>query len=217
MASRLGNADEVFFTGHETGIFLPHHGIYASALALQQNINACEVLGKKVFLEKTPKHVHVIDRIKWVSPGALIVLMIRNPLDTCASLYERFGDLNYAIERWCMDAEAAVRAKSRFEDLIVVRFEELTASPDQVLERLYGRLGLVWNPEVVKGGRTKYDFVGLSGNMELRRRQVSEEIRQNPGRGELLFSESQRREVYRRTQWYAYQLGLSETGNSTRL
>ena len=65
---------------------------------------------KSIWLEKTPEHIYFIDDIERLVPDAKLIHILRNGMDTIASLYEATSgfnelwgpgwDLNHCIERW---------------------------------------------------------------------------------------------------------------------
>src|SRR5690625_2820607 len=103
LASRLANHPEAFLIARETGAFFPDIGLYGSKLLVREWAFMAKYLSKQWVIEKTPKHLHCARRIKRVVPDAKVVVTVRNPLDNIASLFKRFGDLKYCIERWCLD------------------------------------------------------------------------------------------------------------------
>jgi len=54
---------------------------------------------KTMIVEKTPKHIYVVDKIKQEYPDAKFIFNIRDPRDIAASLYNRFDDWQKTLDR----------------------------------------------------------------------------------------------------------------------
>jgi len=88
-------------------------------------------------LEKTPGHVHCIDLIRSVVPGARFVHVVRDPRDVVRSLLEAStswastwapGDVEGAIEMWSSSIRSALETDLA-DDVITVRYEALQSGP----------------------------------------------------------------------------------------
>lgn len=205
-AARLGNHSQVLLIGRETGAFLPATGaLCAKRIAAQWEYFA-ELQGRSFILEKTPKHIHAIRRIKKVVPEARIIVTVRNPLDNVASLFERFGDLQGAIRRWKADNREALRVMTR-PDVLIVRFENLTANPSTEFRRICDFSGLCWEDGILEARSSAYDVENQDQNMRRRARQVSDPIQSNVGGWRKLISPNQARRITSATKRIAVQLG----------
>ena len=161
--------------GWETSFFLPDHGLAWSKAAYGALLRSAESEGASVLLEKTPKHIHCVPRIRRLLPHARFLLITRNPLDTCASLYRRFGDLDYAIERWNLDGTASL--KLRKDPLtLTVRYESLTHDPSNEFRRAAEFLGLPWSSVAIEPGDTAYSTQAAEANMLRRAEEVAAEV-----------------------------------------
>jgi hypothetical protein len=181
VAARLGNHPRAFVIPHETGMFRPTRRLARTRRKLQAWMHEARAAGARVVIEKTPKHVHAIGRLRRLLPEARVILVVRNPYDTCLSLKKRFGDLGFAIARWRLDNAAglALRDDPR---ATVLRYERLTADPAAELARVLGFLGLDWHPAVLADGATAYDEARQRFRlMERRAAQVRQPIRANSG------------------------------------
>ena len=146
-----------------------------------------EEFGKALVVEKTPKHVHALARIRRLLPGARFVGLVRNPLDTCLSLKLRtkgrdWGGLDYAIERWLIDtgAVADLRGDPR---ALVLRYEDLTSAPERELRRLAAFLDLPWHRSMLDATDSAYASIRQrTATMRLRADQVRQPIRPNSGK-----------------------------------
>ncbi len=176
VAAKLGRLDRCYCVGWETNAFSPDNGMFWSKAAFGTLLLSARSIGATVLLEKTPKHVHCLNRIRRLLPGARFIIVVRNALDTCASLYRRFGDLDYAIDRWNMDNAAASSALA-LPASVCVRYEELVSDPQRVLKRSAEFIGLEWTPSVVLAGDSAFSSnAAADSNMSLRAEQVSRDI-----------------------------------------
>lgn len=175
LAAKLGRLEGCHVPGWETNIFLPDRGLIWSKAACAALLKTAETTGGKVLLEKTPKHVHCASRILSLLPQARFLVMTRNPLDNCASLFERFGRLDEAIERWTLDNQAALELLANASSLRV-RYEDLVTKPAQTFEAVAAFIGLRWDPAALDSGETAYSSEVMEANMALRAEQVSRAI-----------------------------------------
>lgn len=210
-AARLGKAENAHLFGWETNIFHPGHGLYASSLAFGNLINAVHD-PQVCFIEKTPKHVHCVKRINRIVPNARFVVVTRNPLDVCASLAKRFGDLKYCAERWNLDSGASFKLLESSDQAIRVRYEDLVRSPETEFKRLLAFLNLSWKDAVLEAGGTEYRSEYLGGNMKLRSEQVNQVIQPNIGTWPDQLSQAQKTYILRKTDHWARALGYDQAG-----
>jgi hypothetical protein len=130
-------------------------------------------------------------------------------LDTCASLYKRFGDLYYATERWVLDNNPVLRLKN-LENIKVIYYENITKYPREELKEICKFLNISWDESILEEGPTIYDSsINKNGNMNIRREQVSKPIHQNNGKWKEIFSESEAKFVINKTKDLALKIGYS--------
>lgn len=141
LASRLGAHPSIFLLPRETNAFSANSGLSCSQKLILDWAAIADSNGCKIVLEKTPKHIHQIDRIKKVVPNALFILVARNPLANVASLYERFSCLKSSIGRWNADNKELLR---RLDDpaCFFVRYEDFVEDPSLQLNLLQCFVGL---------------------------------------------------------------------------
>jgi hypothetical protein len=212
LASKLGLHPQALLISRESNIFAPSHGLRLARVILNEWLAFARQEDRSVVLEKSPKHVHSVVRIRRLLPLSRIVIVVRNPLDTCASLYRRFNDLDLAVERWLMDNEAA-RAALREPATLLVRYEALTREPAATLSAACAFLGLPWDPELLTRTGSAYGtYQELRRNMAVRHEQVSEPIRDNNGRWREVLDSRQAAVVRERTAALAGQLGYAPDG-----
>lgn len=209
VAAKLGNHENVYTIGRETGIFLPRHGLYTASIMLSEweYAAACNS-GAAIVLEKTPKHVHCVERIWKVVSDARIILIARNPLDTCASLYKRYGRLDMVIERWNMDNRALLKVAYK-ENVFVIKYEHLLDDPASGFDALCNFLGIDYAAKILAPGDTTYDKGKLTGNMALRRNQVRGDLVNRNGAWGTILNRAEVDKVLRRTRAVAEALGYA--------
>lgn len=210
VTAKLGNHPGVLAIGHETTIFQPTRPAFSSLKKLRAWLKEAQCKGKTHLVEKTPKHVHMLMRIFQMVPAAKAVLTIRNPMDNCFSLHERFGDLEYAIERWLMDNEAVLNVLDH-PNVQVIKYERLTSEPEQCFAEVCDFIGLSRDDAILAENETVFDREFSTQNMNLRREQVKQPIRLVTRKWEGKWSEAEIKQVRSRTSALAYKLGYTES------
>lgn len=106
--------------------------------------------------EKTPRHEQAVPRIAQLFPDARFVHIHRDPRDVVASILEmewRSSDSVAALAREC---RRTYRRQARFarelgpERHLTVRYEDLVAEPEAVLERVCAFLGESFEPAMLR-------------------------------------------------------------------
>lgn len=209
LAAKLGQHRDCFLIGRETDAFCPTLGLRCSKRIVMEWDFFASSAGKKLILEKTPKHIHAIKRIHHVLPDAKIVILVRNPLDNVASLYRRLNGVKAATKRWLTDNKVAAAICGN-ERVMVLRYEDLTARPDDEFARVCRFVGLTWDPEILRAGETQYDSVKhRDDHMNLRARQVRGAIWANVGGWRDVLSRDQAEYVKNATRSLAGKLGYT--------
>jgi hypothetical protein len=207
VAAKLSRLAQCYCASWETNSFHPDLGLYWSRAVFGTLIKIAEGGGARVIVEKTPKHIHCQARILRLLPRAKFIVVLRNPLDTCASLFRRFGDLDYSIERWNLDNQAAL-AVLQSKAAIVVRYEQLVTQSLGELAALASFAGLDWSDDAVHEGSTAFSAAGsLEPTMLLRSKQVSEPIAARVTVWSEVFTPAMADEVRTRTGVIANDLG----------
>ena len=207
LASKIGLHPDVLLISRESNLFAPHHGLRLARVIVQEWLAFARQEYRQLILEKSPKHVHCVGRIRRLLPEARIIVVVRNPLDTCASLYRRFGDLDLAIERWLMDNEAALAALEE-KATWLVRYEALTREPAATLSAACSFLGIPWDPGLLTRIGSVYGTdPGLRRNMAIRHEQVSQPIHDNNGKWAEVLDAQQAARIRERTTALAVRLG----------
>jgi hypothetical protein len=123
------------------------------AVARQQN--------KRVWLEKTPRHLHHIDEISALVPASGFIHLIRNGEDVVASLYEVVdqhperwpsiapGNVARCVERWVQSIGLSRRYVGQ-PNHVMVRYEHLLEAPDEVIKSLCQFIGIPYEARMLE-------------------------------------------------------------------
>lgn len=210
LAAKIGLLKGCYVPGWETGLFLPINGLHAGRQGLDFLLRMTSDCGANVLLEKTPKHVFCAARIRRVFPSAKFLVTTRNPLDSCASLYRRFGDLEFAVERWNMDNEAALDILSS-ESSMRVAYENLVSMPSQQLAGVAEFLGLPFDERILGASTTVFSQQTVDPVMAIRAQQVAGPIAPRVGTWRDELSHSQAEYVLAETESIASRLGFQKS------
>lgn len=201
VSAKLGNHSKVYSIGRETGIFGYKNSISIMRIRCRFKdwFKDVEAMQKTFLLEKTPKHILHIERIKMTLPDSKFIVTLRNPLDNVASLYKRYGDLDLAVNRWNKDNLEVIKF---FEDknVLVIRYEDITTNPSSEFRKICDFIGVEWEEDILKEGHTVYDNESLEGNMLIRQAQVKQKIYSNVGKWKDILTEKQEKFVRNQTQ-----------------
>lgn len=120
------------------------------SLAAEQN--------KSIWVEKTPEHMYFIDDIERFLPDVKFIHILRNGMDTIASMYEAtksfnelWGagwDLNHCIERW----EYAMLTSHKYvnkSNHILVKYEELLDDKTKILREICKFMGIEYDGKML--------------------------------------------------------------------
>lgn len=176
LAARLGNHDQIHVIPKETGWFLPKRSLRMAKIKMELEMSLARKSGKKILLEKSPKHVHCIQRILQVYPHAKIVIVSRNSYDAIASLRKRFN-FELAVQRWLIDTRPSISLMSN-ENCFFVKYEDITMKSADTFSKLLKFLELNENDAVYRGVANAYSsqHFDANSNMLIRQQQVSRPI-----------------------------------------
>jgi hypothetical protein len=96
-------------------------------------------------VERTPDHVRELDLIAEIYPDAWFVHIIRDGRDVARSLLaQSWGPdtMEAAAASWAAGIAAARRAAPAIAHYVEVRYEELLASPEEEIRKLFSTIGL---------------------------------------------------------------------------
>ncbi|WP_141137906.1 sulfotransferase family protein [Actibacterium lipolyticum] len=180
LASILGRSDKLLMVGYESGVFFPKKSLMTAKEVVRSWVNLARQFGLSGFVEKTPKHLHCIDRILKVVPNARIVVITRDGRDVMASFMSRGMSPEFAVERWCQDNQK-VLALDGHASIIKTRYEDIVADPTAELQRLCDALGLEFSDEMITGTGSGYGWI-KDGNMAKRAAETSKPIYDSRGK-----------------------------------
>lgn len=183
VAARLGLHPLAWTIPKETGIFRPRRRLRQARRKLGEWLDEAAAVGANVLIEKTPKHVHNVARIRRLLPDARVIAVVRNPFDTALSLTKRHGSaIDAGIERWLADNRPVLALDGK-PGTTITRYERLTAEPEAEFRRLLASLGLEWDDQVLTARQTAYSGQEhRTRTMRLRTSQVSGPVLPNYGK-----------------------------------
>ncbi len=177
LAKMLAQHRQVYCNYQENGQFLLYNWFRLSELINAHN-KAASDSGKRYVLEKTPRHVWHLDEIRKTMPNAKIILTVREPKATIISLFKRTGDLDSSIRRYQDDTMLVIRHAYHFDDVNVVKYEELTSNPVLVTKQICMYLDLEWENDLLEFHKdSKNWFEGQKdAHTKLRNSQLSQPL-----------------------------------------
>jgi hypothetical protein len=105
--------------------------------------------GKSLLVEKTPRHLHKIAKIRQYVPDARFIVTVRDGRDVVASLAARMGgDIEKAMRRWVTDTTATAKVVGA-PDVLLVRYEDFIDDPARTLTGICDFLGIDYSPELL--------------------------------------------------------------------
>ncbi|MER8402385.1 sulfotransferase [Mesorhizobium sp. M1348] len=140
-----------------------------------------------MLLEKTPRHIRRVARIRRLVPGARFVMPVRDGRDVVASLIKRLGNPKEALDRWIND-NALVFAERGKPDVLIYRYEDLVENPAKVVEQICGFLDVTFSPDLLDYHKNPQQwFKPTDASVEtqhevLRNQQVNQPIYDGSGR-----------------------------------
>jgi hypothetical protein len=123
-----------------------YEALFASLLRFYARVH-----GKRRCGEKTPRHALFTETLCQWYPGARIIHLLRDPRDVVASLLRMpWADRNVLgnASLWLRSNLAAARSRLR-PQYLMVRYEELVASPEQQLSRVCAFMGEEYSPNML--------------------------------------------------------------------
>ncbi|MDA5562759.1 sulfotransferase [Cobetia sp. MMG027] len=209
LAAKLSNHSAILGIGRETGILSPGRNSITSIKAvLREWSYFAQVNGKSHVLEKTPKHVYAYNQVQDILPNNKFIIMIRNPLDAISSLYKRFKDIEFCIERWIFDNNEALKLQNH-DNVLCIKYEDLTDSPENTLRRATTFLGLIYEDRILASAESIYNKSPQKRNMKIREEQVSRPIRPNTGGWKKVFDKEQANYILSKVEPIASKLGYN--------
>lgn len=109
--------------------------------------------GKSRWVDKTPGYALILDFIDELYPDCQVIHLLRDPHDVIDSWRRRLGPVKsrQAVKAWPSHVRAAraFRDKHPSDRFTEVRYEELVASPKDVMSALLSWLGEPWDEAIL--------------------------------------------------------------------
>jgi hypothetical protein len=144
--------------------YLPEHWLFLKK-DIESFINILDAitigLDKVIWVEKSPDHLYYLNDIKRFVPKSKFIHIIRNGPDVIASLYscaktyprEHWGKIFTNIDRCINKWISAIKTSKKHigkEDNFAVQYEQLVNSPESVLKKLCGFIGVDFEKDMIK-------------------------------------------------------------------
>ncbi len=97
-------------------------------------------LRKHRWVEKTPAHVRMIDRILNKYPDAKVLFVVRDGRDVTVSMRKRFGNFDKGLRRWVEDNRQGL-IWVHDPRIMLVRYEDLVKRYDEIMPRICSFIG----------------------------------------------------------------------------
>ena len=185
MATILSSHPEVFLPFEETNIFFKWQPL--AMFRYWKLKRAASAAGRSVLIEKTPRHVRRVNRIRRLVPGAKFVMPVRDGRDVVASLAKRLGDPCASLDRWISDNELVLAERDR-KDVLIYRYEDLVEDPTTTVRAVCDFLELRFDASLLEFYRrpqTWFKAPSQSADLDhvtLRNAQVNQPIYDGRGR-----------------------------------
>jgi len=147
LARIIGEHSDIYFVNRESGVFLANR-YYLEAVYLQEFKESAQQLGRKIILEKTPRHIWHVDYIRRRYPGTKFILTTRDGRDTVASLYERTNDIDFSLTRYQDDSILTLRQLG-LDDTFLMPYEKLIKDPLYSIKTICEWAGLNFEPQML--------------------------------------------------------------------
>lgn len=206
LASMLFQHPDILPIPKETNAFNPSRGLCNSLTMIEQWSAIASALQIKAFVEKTPKHVHCIDEILKFIPQAKIIFISRDAVSCIESMYKRFSNLEFCIERYCIDNEAGIQAINT--GLVKhVRLEDILLDKEKYVSEVLDYCKLSFSKKTLSVTENFYERAAGSGLLPYRIKQMSNDIEEKKTTVYSMISSGEKSLISRQTAHIAEQLG----------
>ena len=134
----LGAHSMIYGIPYESRVFThPHIKQWLTSKFWNRNTIAHR---KHRWVEKTPAHVRMVDRIFTKYPEAKVLFVVRDGRDVAISMRKRFGDFKKGLRRWVDDNRQGL---NWMDDprVMMVRYEDLVKQYDATMPRICSFIG----------------------------------------------------------------------------
>lgn len=179
-----------------SGAHLTEHSALAGPASAQRLFDAWSPywdLSRPVLVEKSPNNMVMSGFLQACFPGSRLVVVVRHPVVVALAMAKwdpllvtrkgrrRVGFEGY-VRHWLRAHEILRADAARLGGILVVRYEDLVAGPDQELERVQAFLGLEGTiaSDGIRGGRSdryasQWSAMASDGPLQRRRRRRVEQ------------------------------------------
>lgn len=121
---------------------------------------AREARGVDRIVEKTPKHWRYLNVLLHAFPRCRMLYVVRHPVDQFSSFRRRAADeraswarmrVEVFCRRYSRSTTTAVRAAQNALPLDILRYEDLTASPEETMTQVFATLDVPFVPGALEG------------------------------------------------------------------
>lgn len=155
MIAMLGAHPDCYAIPYETGAFLKDDKQDPAEIIWR----IANSKNEPVICEKTPSHIHHVERIAATFPDCSFIKMVRDPRDVACSIKRRVKRLDAGIDRWLTDNSAPIDERG---DCLVIRYEDLISAPSETLDRSCRHLRLSFEPVMLSYWQDRRDWFGVS-------------------------------------------------------
>ena len=146
-ATILASHPDVYLPLEETNIFFKWTPL--ALFRYGKLKRATRAQNKSVLIEKTPRHVRRVARIRRLVPKAKFVMPVRDGRDVVASLTKRLGDPAASLDRWISDNDLVLAEQGK-PDVLIYRYEDLVDDPAGTIESICAFLHLSFDPVLLE-------------------------------------------------------------------
>lgn len=114
--------------------------------------------GTPYFIDKMPYNFLLIDKVWEAFPDAIIINTLRDPVDTCFSMYKQIFTNAYLYSYSLSDLRKYYTAYDKYMQVVsnladprflTVQYEDLVTDPESHLREVLERLGLAFDPQIL--------------------------------------------------------------------
>ena len=147
----LGAHSKIYGIPYESRVFR-HPGIKQRLTSMIWNRNTV-AQKKHRWVEKTPMHVRMIDRIFARYPDARVLFVVRDGRDVTVSMRKRFGEFEKGLKRWVDDNRHGL-AWTNNPRVMLVRYEDLVKNYDDIMPQICSFIGEAFEEGLVNYHQT---------------------------------------------------------------
>jgi len=165
VTAMLGAHPGIYAINEETGLFVEPDLTPTRVREIFQTkyLPKAAEKGARFLCEKTPAHVHHLDRIRAAFPDALVVIPIRDARDVALSIKRRTGSLRDGYLRWLRDNVVVQRQQlAPTGHTCIFRYEDLISDVDGMLRTLCGLLEIQYDPVMLQYHQDPRAWFGAS-------------------------------------------------------